>query len=212
MKTRSRALLAVATIAALASAAALADEAARLFGKVKKVETGGGAFSLEERGATLAVTVADDAELVVVKTASLADCAKGTQLHVLGKKQPATRDPKSGATLPATIIQIVTIVAGEKFAPPPIPKDVQEKGCEWIAGPFETRGKVMGIGTEHMQVGHDRAVILIAAGKKDAIAKGAQVLVDGTRADAKAKEVRATKVTIVAPTVPEAERRVVLGI
>jgi hypothetical protein len=208
--TRAFRTLAPALLLLAGALAALGDEPVRLFGKVKKAEAD--AFVLDDKGGPYNVALADDAEVLLCKAAILADLKPGTQLHVLGKQQPSARDPKSGATLPAAIVQIAAIVAAEKFEPPPVPKDLAERGCAWIDGPFQSKGKVVACGEQHIQVGHDRVVLVIAAGKKADVIAGKPAMVEGTRAEPKSKDVQAKRVAIVDPNAPPADRKIALGL
>ena len=203
-----------ALAATLLSAAAFAgEEALKLFGKVKTVEKDGSAFDLQDKRGTFRVILAEDANIVALKPVRLETCAPDSTVHVLGQKQEPVPDPQSGHTLPAQIIQIVAIVAADGFKPPPIPEEFAARKLEWMTGRLKKTRSAYALDGIDMQVGRDRTAVAISASSRDAIAKGKLVFVEGAReGGAKARQVRATRAAILAPEIPLAQYRVVLGL
>lgn len=209
-----RALALAVTLALAAGAAFGGERPARLLGKVKAVDADGSALDLVAKGATYRVPLAG-AAVEVHRAVTFKDLAAsggaGATMYVLGRHQPPARDPNSGSTLPAQIVQVVAVVVSESFKPPEVPPDLAERKLEWISGRAEIGANDVRLNDVNVQVGLERKAVVIAAATKDDIgkAKGKTGFVEGER---DRKTIKAARFALIAPGLSAAEYRAILGL
>lgn len=210
-----RKLLALLALAGAAAAAGAAGLAPRLLGKVVRVAEGAASFELRTRAGTFEVEVAGSAPVAVHRAVPLRDLPDGTLVHILGRKQAPSRDPTTGASTGPLLVNMIAIVAAERFEPPPLPSDLEGKRLEWISGglsvhPSKAAFSLAGYG---LAWGPERPVLRIETAERAVVAKGKTVLVEcAAEPDRKAKKAAAKKVDILAPDVPGDVYRAAFGI
>jgi hypothetical protein len=207
---RPRAALAAALLAATLGGLALADEPARAFGKLRNADPASGSLEISTRQGLMKIMVGE-AAIFVAKAVPPAECPVAT-VHVLGRVQPETRDPNSGQTLPEQIVNVVAIVAAERFDPPPLAAELAAKKLQWISGPIHAEGSQVEVAGKGVQMGKDRKILAIVPGTKQDLAKGRIVIVDGTRPSPTSKQMALEKVTIVMPDAPGQDVKVAFGL
>ncbi|HVY62596.1 MAG TPA: hypothetical protein VHF22_13130 [Planctomycetota bacterium] len=184
-----------------------------LLGKIKGPMKDG-VFDVQEKRGVFHVSVAEETPITSYKYVQLKEIGGGGgDAEVLGVRVAGGRAP-SGSSIPESINSIVTIVFGD-FKPPPVPPDLAQKKYVWIGGHVTTRYNYPELGAARLGCGVDRMAIVIEKGVPADIAKDRFACVE-TEAPldpkSKSRAVKAKKVAAIAPDVPAAELRVVLGL
>lgn len=217
IRTASRLTVVSLALAAAAAGAAWADgEPFQVLGKVKKADGGGAApFELTASGGPYEVVLAPDAEVLVHRLIGLADVQEGSIIHLLGKRNGDSYDSRTHETRPAHYYQVLAIVVGDPFSPPPVPPDIAVKGVAWFSGRLSPRPGYNQLALDGQYLiggGRDGKAIRVDRGGPASVAKGKVLRVEGTLdRGAKPKRVTAARVALVDPTLTADQIRFVLG-
>lgn len=210
MNVRYRFAALVFAFAATAIAAD-ADPPARFLGKVKAIDADGAAFDLEEKEKAPAIRVSLGAviEVLAHKAVKLKE-VEGGNIYVLGRWIPGRMKVKPRIADVAAIV-----VSTDAFGPPLVPKALAEgKKLQWISGALVrgANGAVTVQAAALEGVGPDRRVTAVDRVGRDAIAAGKTVFIElPPGADAKAKELKPERVSVLATEVPMAEAKLIVG-
>lgn len=193
-------------LAALGLSLALGAERFFVYGRVKSVAGAGESFEVTDKTGDHAVALPRSATVRAFEARRLRELA-GTRasVYVLGRQVPRRGEE------PAHVDKVAAIVGGAGFAPGPVPDDLARRGIGWMGGTLSSDDGPVRVGSFEVKVGWEKRIPVLVEGGRERLLRGTFVFVEGERARDRAKmAMTASRVTIIAPEVPQAEWRAIL--